>query len=312
MNKDEKFLEYRSLLFSISYDMLGSIQDAEDAVQETYLKWISADTLNISHPKAFMVKIITNSCINYLKTARKKREAYTGLWLPEPIINSESTKSVESVDMYHTLSIGMMYVLEKLTAHEKAVFLLKEIFAYDYSEISEIIGKSVDNCRQIFKRAKDHLKGNEKRFKVDIKTHEKILDQFIKASSEGDLDGLIKLLKEDIIIYADGGGRTFVSGSEKIGALNKPLKGKYNSAMFVIKITDKVQRLLPYSNFKKVIVNGLPSIMVSSDKDPFSVICLEITGDKISNIYSISNPEKLKHFIVNTSINSNFNGQRIS
>lgn len=207
----------------------------------------------------------------------------------------QNNESIKSVEMYHTLSIGMIYLLEKLTAHEKAVFLLKDVFAYDYSEISEIIGKTEDNCRQIFKRAKNHLGGSEKRFKVDIKTHEKILNQFIKASTEGDLESLIKLLKDDIVIYTDGGGKTFVCGKEKIGTITKPVKGKYNSATFVINITDKVQRLLPYSNFKRVIINGLPSIMVSSGTNAFSVICLEITGDKISNIYSISNPEKLKH-----------------
>src|SRR5665213_87065 len=149
MNHIKVFSDYRNLLFSIAYNMLGVVEDAEDMLQDTYLKWMETNPDEVNTPKAFLVKVITNLSINHLKSTRKERENYVGLWLPEPLMKEKVVDSFKSIDLYHSLSIGMMVLLEKLTPPERAVFLLKEVFSYDYDEIAEIISKSEDNCRKI-------------------------------------------------------------------------------------------------------------------------------------------------------------------
>jgi RNA polymerase sigma factor, sigma-70 family len=152
MTKTETFLEFRSLLFSVAYNMLGVIADAEDIVQDSFEKWLSVDTTTVLHPKAYLVKVVTNKCITHLEKIKRERKNYIGPWLPEPLIAHE-TQADHRIEMFQPLSMGIMVMLEKLTAQERAVFLLKEIFSYDYDEIAEIINKTNDNCRQIFKRA---------------------------------------------------------------------------------------------------------------------------------------------------------------
>src|SRR6185437_5344045 len=201
-NKTETFLEYKALLFSIAYNMLGGIDAAEDIVQDAYLKWMEADTDNVRQTKAFLVRIVTNQCINYLHSARVQREQYIGFWLPEPLRNHAIEGDQARIESYSALSIGMLVLLERLTPQERALFLLKEVFAYDYYELSEIFDKSADSCRQLVKRAKDNLGRATQRFKVGMRVHEKMLRNFLQAVSEGDLDGLIGMLKEDIQLFA--------------------------------------------------------------------------------------------------------------
>ena len=169
MTKKETFLEYKSLLFSIAYNMLGQVADAEDVLQDTYEKWLRLDAAHVNNIKAYLVKTVTNTCINHLNKLKREKRDYIGPWLPEPIIASEKNLGAQAAEMFHPLSIGIMVMLEKLTPQERAVFLLKEIFVYDYDEIAEIINKSNDNCRQIFKRAHQHLKDDKRRFEIDIK-----------------------------------------------------------------------------------------------------------------------------------------------
>jgi RNA polymerase sigma-70 factor, ECF subfamily len=177
LHKTEIWFEYKALLFSMAYNMLGHVDAAEDIVQDSYLKWMEIQSGTVVHTKAFLVKMVTNKCINYLNSARVKREEYVGIWLPEPIQNYETDKAHAKIESWHALSIGMLVLLEKLTPPERAIFLLKEIFAYDYTELAEIFDKSADNCRQIFKRAKDNLGKDTRRLEVDMKVHEKILQE---------------------------------------------------------------------------------------------------------------------------------------
>src|SRR6187455_1825387 len=224
--RGETFLEYKALLFSVAYNMLGEVAAAEDIVQDTFLKWMEMEKQDVRHIKAYLVKTVTNKCINYLDSARIKREKYVGLWLPEPLVNYDLNKPFARVESYHALSIGILVLLEKLTPQERAIFLLKEVFAYDYFELSEVFDKSEENCRQIMKRARENLGKDAKRFEVDVKLHEKMLNKFLSAVSEGSLEHFIDLLKEDIILYADGGGSTIQVKGQRLTAFPKPIYGK--------------------------------------------------------------------------------------
>ena len=295
MKHEDIFSEYRNLLFSIGYNMLGVVEDAEDLVQETFLKWRKCDPAEIKYPKAYLVKIITNLSINQLNSARLEREKYIGLWLPEPLMKEKIPDSSTSVDLYYSLSIGMMVLLEKLTASERAVFLLKEVFSYDYGEISEITEKSEENCRQVFTRAKKHLGGKEKRFKVDIQVHEKLLQQFLSAVNKGNMEGLLSLLKSDIELVADGGGKSFRFGGQRFSATRKPISGQNNVSKFVFNVGQKIRKWVPNVSHKIVYANGLPSVVTCSNHIPYCIMSLEIDGDKISNIYLQTNPDKMKN-----------------
>lgn len=295
MNHEEIFSEYRNLLFSIAYNMLGVVEDAEDLVQETYIKWSFLKTDEIKNHKAFLVKIITNLSINQLNSAKKQRENYIGLWLPEPLMKEKVLDSSSQLDLYYSLSIGMMVLLEKLSPPERAVFLLKEVFSYDYAEITNIIEKSEDNCRQIFNRAKKRLGGREKRFSVDIKVHEKLLHQFLGAVNEGNMEGLLSVLKSDIEFIADGGGKSFTFGEQRFTATRKPISGHKNVSKFLFTIQEKLNRNVPNMTNKILYVNGLPSLVSYSNNVPFGIMSLEIVDDKISNIYLQTNPDKIKN-----------------
>jgi RNA polymerase sigma-70 factor (ECF subfamily) len=292
MTKTETFLEYRPFLFSVAYNMLGVVADAEDIVQDTYEKWLALDISTVQHPKSYLVKTVTNRSINHLNKIKKERENYIGQWMPEPLVSQEEN-SHNAIEIFHPLSIGIMVMMEKLTPQERAVFLLKEIFSYDYDEIAEIIGKTYDNCRQIFKRASQHLKDDKKRFQVDVATHERIFKQFLQACTEGDMEGLIAILQEDIVLIADGGGASITVDGQKIGAVLHPIYGAKNVASLAINV---VKKLLNTPGFKTkfVLVNNMPALASFIDNKPISLITLEVNNDAVINMFIQSNPEKLK------------------
>jgi RNA polymerase sigma-70 factor (ECF subfamily) len=296
MDQLELFTEYRGLLFSVAYNMLGIVQDAEDILQEAYLRWSAVKLEEVKNHRAFLVKIITNLSINHLSSARKKREDYVGLWLPEPLLKEKVTDAFKGVDLYYSLSIGMMVLLEKLTPLERAVFLLKDVLSYEYSEIAEILSKTEENCRKIFSRAKKNLGGQEKRFQIDVEVHEKMLQKFIAAVRHGNTEELIELLRDDIELMADGGGRTFTFGKQKFSATRRPVTGVNNVSRFVLNVGDKISRYVPNVTHTVVYVNGLPSLVTCSNKVAYCIICLEISDDKISNIYLHTNPDKIRNF----------------
>lgn len=294
-NKTEVFLEYKRLLFSVAYNMLGEVAAAEDIVQDTFLKWLQVDSEGVRHPKAYLVKAVTNQSINYLESARQKREHYVGTWLPEPIINYEPNRAQVRVEFYHALSIGILVLLEKLTPQERAIFLLKEVFVYDYSELADLFEKSEDNCRQIFRRAKQNLGKDSKRFQVDLKAHEKMLKEFLSATTEGRMDSLIGLLKEEIVLYADGGGNSIQVNGQRLTAVPKPIKGIAKVSRLVMTSVSKLA-FLPDLVQEIIVVNGLPSIISYSRDEPVAVVILEPMGEKILNIYIQTNPLKLLRF----------------
>ena len=293
--KTETFLEYKALLFSMAYNMLGNIDAAEDIVQDAYLKWMETDTDSVRHTKAFLVKIVTNKSINYWHSARVQREKYVGIWLPEPLPNYDPDRAQARIESYHALSIGMLMLMERLTPQERALFLLKEVFAYDYYELAEIFDKTSDNCRQILRRAKEHLGNDTRRFEVDMEVHGKMLNNFLLAVAEGSMEDLIGLLKEDIQMYADGGGRIFTLQGQRLTAFSKPILGQDKVGRALLSIVPKFRQSVPDFSQEITFTNGLPSIITFSGTIPVSLVSIEPEGNKIRNIYVQSNPDKLKH-----------------
>ncbi|NII26579.1 RNA polymerase sigma factor SigJ [Pseudoflavitalea sp. X16] len=294
-NRAELFIEYKGLLFSIAYNMLGSVDTAEDIVQEAFLKWMETPEGTVRHAKAYLVKIVTNTCINYLNSARVKREEYIGVWLPEPLVNYDSSRDQARIETYHALSIGVMVLLEKLTPQERAIFLLKEIFAYDYYELAGIFDKTEDNCRQIFKRAKGNLGKDTHRFEVDLRVHEKMLNKLLQATSEGNLEDLIELLKEDIVLFADGAGKFIQVKEQRLTAAYKPIHGRENVCRLIMSAMSKLYEQ-PGFRQEVIIANGMPSFVSYLGDTPISLFSVETDGEQIRNIYIQTNPDKLKQF----------------
>jgi RNA polymerase sigma-70 factor (ECF subfamily) len=191
----------------------------------------------------------------------------------------------------------MLVLLEKLTPKERAIFILRETFAYDYKELAEIFDKTEDSCRQLFKRAKDSLGSDTKRFEVDLKVHEKILANFIEATKSGNIDRLIKMLKEDIVLFADGGGNSIPVNGQRLTAALKPIYGKDAVIRFLLSIIAKVQEHIPGFHTEIILTNGMPSSISYSGNIPISLTSFEYDDGKIRNIYVQSNPEKLRQFI---------------
>src|SRR3989442_6937649 len=213
----EVFTGLRPLLFSIAYRMVGSAMDAEDLVQDAYLRWHGAPDVDVRSPKAYLATIVTRLAINHLHSARVQRESYVGPWLPEPLMTEHVPDASGHVELSESLSMAFLVLLERLSPVERPVFLLSKVFAFDYAEIARIVDKSEANCRQLLARAKKHLGGPRPRFEVAPEHAERMLERFSRAASTGDMDGLLALLAEDITLWSDGGG--------KVVAALKPIQG---------------------------------------------------------------------------------------
>ncbi|MGZ3618477.1 MAG: RNA polymerase sigma factor SigJ, partial [Ktedonobacteraceae bacterium] len=226
----ESFEAYRHYLFAIAYRMLGSAMDAEDMVQETYLRYQATPPETITSLKAFLTTIITRLCMDQLHLARRKRELYVGPWLPEPINTATTAESVdpqERVDTEETISLAFLLLMEQLQPIERAVFLLREVFEYDYSEIATFLGKSEAACRQSFSRAKKHLADHRPRFHVPVDTQKQLLTGFLQALQAGEMSSLMNLLAEDVTFWGDGGGKVK-------GAATRPISGRVAVARFFL------------------------------------------------------------------------------
>jgi RNA polymerase sigma-70 factor, ECF subfamily len=282
----DTFHEHRGLLFSIAYRMLGSSADAEDMVQETFIRWQQTSGVDIRSARAFLVTIISRLCINHLHSARVQREEYFGEWLPEPLVTSlMDTDSPELSRIDGSLSMAFLVLLERLNPVERAVFLLREVFDYEYSEIAEILGQSEANCRQILRRARQRVAEMRPRFDPSPQQRERLLHQFLKATSDGNLEGLVALLSSEVVLHSDGGG--------KAPALPKPIYGP-----------DKVARAILGGNKKfappdlvrrMVEINGQTGLVTYLAGRPFLVFTLDVADGLVRNIYIVSNPEKLAH-----------------
>lgn len=286
------FEEYCALLFSIAYRMLGSTMEAEDIVQEAYLKFSQVDLDAITSAKYYLTTITTRLCINQLKSARVQRETYLGTWLPEPILTdnqSELTNPAQWATTYDTISMAFMVLIEQLTPAERAVFLLREIFDYEYHEIADIINKNEASCRKIFSRAKKHIQANRPRFDNQPDQHQQLLKQFIATVEQGDLDGLVTMLADDVTLMPDGGGVR--------GAAIRILQGSDSVAKFVIGITKKTP--LHEMTFGLEQVNEQWAIVIRyASGEPFNVILMDTSEGKIQCLYTIAGEQKLKGLVI--------------
>lgn len=279
----ETFNQHRGLLFSIAYRMLGSRADAEDMLQETFLRWEHASELEIRDPRAFMVTVITRLCINQLQSARAKREEYFGQWLPEPLLTQAAAESSVMSKLDGSLSMAFLMLLERLTPVERAVFLLREVFDYDYAEVAEMLGQSEVNCRKILSRAKQHVAEDRPRFNVSPNEQQSLLKQFLEATSHGDMGGLLTLLSKDVVLYTDGGG--------KANAVPNPVYGAEHVARFFMEAPKK---LMPKDAVRRFAeINGQPGIVAYDRGQVYGVLIMDVAAGRIRNIYIISNPDKL-------------------
>lgn len=281
-NTTHIFEQYRVLLFSIAYRMLSSATDAEDIVQEAFLRWMQEDAREVQSPKAYLSTIVVRLCIDQLRSVRAQREVYVGPWLPEPIATGLHQKLVETTVLAESLSFAFLVMLEKLGPLERAVFLLREVFEYEYAEIAAIVGKSETNCRQVFHRAHQRLGERRSRFDVSHEQQERITDQFLRASTGGDMQGLLNLLTEDIVFTGDGGGKVRVG--HKVHGPDKVARGTLAG----------LRPLLATMQPRTEEINGQPAIVGYVDGRPYGVVFLDIEGERIRNIYAVVNPDKLR------------------
>jgi RNA polymerase sigma-70 factor, ECF subfamily len=275
--------ELRPLLFSIAYRMLGSVAEAEDVVQEAFLRRTTTETTP-DNERAFMIAITTRIAIDVLRSARVRREAYVGSWLPEPLVEDEAPARVETEE---TVSMAMLTLMERLAPVERAVFVLRESFDLDYAEIAEIVDRSEDNCRQILSRARRRLEEDARpRFEVDPAAGEALAARFIAAAREGDMDGLVAMLSADVELVGDGGGRA--------RAIPHPMVGAAAVAKAIASFYGQIDKL--GVSIELAWVNGDPGFRV---RDPqgllVAVAAIEIAGDRVAGIYSVVNPDKLRH-----------------
>ncbi|MCA1670330.1 MAG: RNA polymerase sigma-70 factor [Thermomicrobia bacterium] len=280
----EMFNAYRPLLFSIAYRMLGSAMDAEDVVQEAFLRWQQQDTATVASPKSFLTTVVTHLAIDALRSARVRREEYIGQWLPEPLVTDERAIDADPVALAESLSMAFLMLLERLTPIERAVFLLHDVFAYPFDEIAPIVGKSGANCRQIALRARRHLGAQRPRFISHREEQERLTRQFMRACASGDLTALLALLADDVTVYSDGGG--------KATAARRPIHGADRVGRFFIGVTAKVP---PTFAFRIATINGQPAVVGTLDGQPYGVYALEVAAGQIQAIHVVLNPDKLRN-----------------
>ena len=290
------YTEYRPLMFSIAYRMTGSISDAEDIVQEAFLRLTRAlrDGASITAPKAYLATVTTRLAVSHLRSARVRREAYVGAWLPEPLVTGEldpvtpaaAPDPAERAEMADSLSMAFLVLLESLSPTERAVFLLREVFGYEYQEIAEITGKSETNCRQIFARARQHVDQGKPRFEASREQRDEVARRFFDAAGGGDLNGLLELLAPDVVMIGDGGG--------KRAALRDPLHGPERVARLLLGLFRRAQKTGAYA--EPAWVNGQPgAVAYDSEGRVVGVFAIDITDGLVQTIRSVVNPDKLRH-----------------
>ncbi len=282
----ESFESYRPYLFSIAYRMLGSAMDAEDMVQETYLRYQTTPPETIRSLKAYLTTILTRLCMDQLHLARRKREVYVGPWLPEPILTATTPASedpAERIDREESISLAFLVLLEQLQPFERAVFLLREVFEYDFAEIATMLDKSEAACRRSFSRAKKHLREHRPRFPASPQTHLQLLNGYFQAVQGGDMTPLMDLLSENVTLWADAGGKI------KQAAL-RPIVGRDAVARFSLGTV----RFLPEDyRVEMAEVNGQPAVIIRTGGRALLVLTIEVEAEHIQAIRLMANPEKL-------------------
>ena len=280
----EQFTAHRELLFGIAYRMLGRVAEADDMVQETWLRWQRQDAASIESPRAWLISTITRLCIDQLRSAQRTREQYYGVWLPEPLVQSPDRSPADSAALADSLTMAFMLMLETLTPVERAVFLLREVFDYDYAEIAGIVGKSEANCRQIVRRAKSSLPQKPASATPPSEQAQRVVRQFLNATATGEVGELLALLADDATLYTDGGGVVLAAG--------RPIRSADHISRFFVGIRQRAAEDLA---FHFTPINGRAGALVMTGGRIDRAVSFEIESDRITNIYLVRNPEKLRH-----------------
>jgi RNA polymerase sigma-70 factor (ECF subfamily) len=281
---------HRPVLQGIAYRMLGSMAEAEDAVQETFLRWHRQDQAQqlseIREPKAWLITTLTRHCIDRLRAAKVQRESYVGMWLPEPVVQEPAVEPVDRLELAETLSMALLMMLERLSPDERAAFLLHEVFETDYPDVARILGKTEPACRQLVHRAKDRVKEGKPRFTPSRAEQEKVMAGFKRAVASGDVAGLAALFSPDATLFSDGGG--------KAAATLNPIYGSEKIARFFIGVRDKVpegHEIVPR------IINGSLGYVVYVGDKALQANHFEFNGDRIVAVHIVRNPDKLTHLM---------------
>lgn len=276
----DAFTEHRPLLFTIAYEILGSAADAEDVLQESYLRWRAVDPAAVAHPRAYLVRVVTRQSLNHLRAARARREEYVGTWLPEPVRTAPDVG--EDVILAESVSMAMMLVLETLNPTERAVFVLHDVFGYAHGEIAASVGKTEVTVRQIAHRARRHVQARRRRFAPDSGESRKIVDRFLLAANTGELQSLMDLLAPDVVSLSDGGGKAV--------AARRPITGRDDVARFVLGVT---RTSAGRTRVEAATYNGMPAARFVTDGELDWLVAFEIHDGRITGLYGIRNPDKL-------------------
>jgi len=278
----EAFVAHRNLLFTVAYEMLGSAADAEDVLQETWLRWAGVDLGTVRDQRAYLIRITTRQALSRLRTLRRRKESYVGPWLPEPLLTAPDV--AEDVELAESVSMAMLLVLETLTPTERAVFVLREVFDLEYDEITEAVGKSASAVRQIAHRARAHVAARRPRGAVSAAETRGALEAFQRAIETGDLQSLLDMLAPDVVLLGDGGG--------VVQAVVRPIVGASRVARLLAvglpRISGKVA-------VEPVQVNGCPALIVRLNGEIDDVVAVRIDDGLITGLYIVRNPEKLSH-----------------
>jgi RNA polymerase sigma-70 factor (TIGR02957 family) len=276
---DDPFLAHRGLLFTVAYEMLGSAADADDVVQETWLRWAGADRASVRDPRAYLVRIVTRQALNRMRTVARRREDYVGEWLPEPLLTSPDV--ADDVELAESVSIAMLTVLETLTPTERAVLVLHEVFDVPYEEIAAAVGRSAAAVRQIAHRARRHVAARRPRMAVGRGEQQRVVERFLAALTAGDLQGLLDVLAPDVVVVADGGGLA--------PAARHPIAGRQRVVSYLSRFAD----LVPGVEIVTPLVNGALAVRIDPGGELETAITFVVDGGRISRMYAIRNPRKL-------------------
>ncbi|MEU3020683.1 RNA polymerase sigma factor SigJ [Nocardiopsis sp. NPDC007018] len=293
MTTTEVFESHRPLLNGVAYRVLGSAADAEDVVQEAWLRWSGVPVGTVDNPRAYLVTVVSRLAIDRLRKASTQRESYVGEWLPEPV--SDLPDAAERAELADSVEFALMVVLETLSPLERAVFVLHEAFQLPYAEIAEVIGRSEEATRQLARRARDHVRERRPRFEADRPKRRRMTERFLRACLEGDLDGLTGMLAEDATMVSDGGGKAraplrVLHGPRKVGRFLTSVTEERNVTRFLRSVgADTMAEL----SMEVTEVNGGPAAVVSARGVPVLLLALDVFEDRVRHVYLMANPDKM-------------------
>lgn len=282
MADTDEFVALKGRLFGVAYRMLGSVGDAEDIVQEAYLRWRGTDRADIRSPEAFLTTVVVRLSLDELRSARARRESYVGPWLPEPLLVDEHDPAA-AAELSDTLSMAFLVLLESLSPAERAAFLLHDVFGYGYAEIAGMLERPETACRQLVSRARQHVEQRRRRYDADLARGRELARQFQLACVSGDLAGMLALLAEDVTVWTDGGG--------VVKAARRPIVGAGKAARFLVAVAATAP---PATVTREALVNGQPGLALFDGEAPFAALALEVRDGRIVGVRVVTNPEKLE------------------